>query len=230
MYSKDLEKQMKEHQTDKPFNIGFQCDYGETTSFIRAFLDHQGYEVIDLNLLFLNTVYSLKIRSDESFTTLLDNMVSNAQKLINEKPDAKPALFVSNLDLVPSHYWTPLIDKARDGVFIQNAQGEKQSIPLMIFTDYHLNNLEEYLHNNNTYYMYGSFAKYNTFLEVKHNDMIAQMKAWRKEVKEHLPDEEAAIVQFYLNDVAQRKAKAKNETAITVEEHTDSVKSSSLSL
>lgn len=232
MYSKDLETRMKEHHTDKPFNIGIQCDYGETTSFIRTFLQHQGYEVIDLNLLFLNSVYSLKIRSEESFTILLDKMVLDAQELVNENPDAKPALFVSNLDLVSNHYWTPLIDKARDGVFIQNAQGEKQSIPLMIFTDYQLNNLEEYLHNNNTYYMYGSFAQYNTFLEAKHHDMIDQMKVWRKEVKEHLPDDEAAIVQFYLNDVAQRKAKAKEEkekekeTAISIE----LVKSSSLSL
>jgi hypothetical protein len=205
-YIKDLETRMADYSPEKPFAMGIQNDYEETAGFIRTFLEHQGYDIIDLNLLFLNSVYSLKVRSDETFKVLLNQMIHDAQELMDSKPDAKPVLFISNFDLIPYHFWEPVVERARDGIFLDNAQGEKQSVRLMLFTDYsyHYKDLSRYLQGG-TYCIYGDCARSNSVVEARHEALVTQMKSWRKEVRDHLPEEEADILQFYLNDLAQRK-------------------------
>lgn len=130
-YVKDIETifttRLYDHGFKYPFSMGFLSETSYIDTFVNRFLQQQGFDVVKMDLNWLNEVQKYEPRSNTEMQELLNKSIAHLQD------KAKPVLFINNVSNTHNLFSEPIMNILDKGLQLE---GKDTYVPVILSSSF----------------------------------------------------------------------------------------------
>lgn len=130
-YVKDIETifttRLYEHGFKYPFSMGFLSETSYIDTFVNRFLQQQGFDVVKMDLGWLNEVQKYEPKSNSEMQDLLN------QSITHLRDKAKPVLFINSVSSTHNLFNEPIMNLLDNGLKLE---GKETYVPVILSSSF----------------------------------------------------------------------------------------------